>query len=140
MSILFPLTEVLDPKACYHWFESILWPEGRVCPRCGAQDRLIVQDRDKAPLVDYECQRCRSVFNLFTGTVFRQTHRSFPALYAIVRGFAQGVSTNQLCRELGCEYKAPLNFRHKIQDWMATAMRAGPISSRLREGLMCPSR
>ena len=126
MSILFPLTEVLDPEVCYRWFESMLWPAGRVCPRCGARDRLIVQDRDKAPLVDYECQHCRCVFNLFSGTVFRQTHRSLPELYAVVRGIAQGVSTNQLCRELGCDYKALLNFRHKIQAWIAAAKQACP--------------
>jgi transposase-like protein len=126
MPILFPLNEVLDPETCYRWFESILWPQGRVCPRCGARDRLIVQDRDKAPLVDYECQHCRCIFNLFTGTVFRYTHRSLPDLYAIVRGIAQGVSTNQLRRELGCDYKGLLKLRHKIQAWIEAALRGSP--------------
>ena len=126
MSIIFPFTDLLDPAACQHWFEAILWPQGRVCPRCGAKDRLTVQSTRRAWLPDYQCQHCSRVFNLFTGTVFAGTHRSFPALYAIVRGIAQGVSTNQLCQELDCSYKPLLELRHKLQDWIAGVLSASP--------------
>jgi transposase-like protein len=126
MSIIFPLTDVLDPVACYRWFESMLWPEGRVCPRCGKRDRLIIQTTYRAPLLDYQCQHCAKVFNLFSGTVFSRTHHSLPELYAIVRGVAQGVSTRQLSRELGCSYQALLDFRHKLQGWIAAVVDASP--------------
>lgn len=126
MPILFPLTDLLDSQACYRWFESIFWPQGRVCPRCGARERLIVQTIHRAPLVDFECQSCGRVFNLFSATVFEGTHRPLPELVAIVRGVAQGVSTNQLCRELDRDYKALLNFRHKLQAWIGAVMRTAP--------------
>jgi ribosomal 50S subunit-associated protein YjgA (DUF615 family) len=34
----------------------------------------------------------------------------------IVRGFAQGVSTAQLARELECDRSELLNLRHRLQD------------------------
>jgi len=125
MSIVFPLTDVLTPETCYHWFEAILWPEGRVCPRCGARDRLIIQTSYRAPRLDYQCQHCAKVFNLFSGTVFSGTQHSLPELYAIVRGVTQGVSTLQLTRELGCSYQPLLDFRHKLQGWIAEVVGAG---------------
>lgn len=126
MSIIFPFTDWLNPAACHRWLESILWPQGRVCPRCGAHDRLTVQTTHRAPLLDYQCQHCGRVFNLFTGTVFAGTHHSCPELCAIVRGVAQGESTNQLAQELGCSYKPLLELRHKLQAWIAGVQAEGP--------------
>jgi transposase-like protein len=126
MSIIFPLTDMLDPAACYRWFEAILWPEGRVCPRCAKRDRLIIQTTRHAPRLDYQCQHCGKVFNLFSGTVFSGTQHPVTELYAIVRGVAQGVSTLQLSHELGCSYQALLSFRHKLQGWIAQARSASP--------------
>lgn len=134
MSIIFPFTDLLDPAACYRWFESILWPQGRRCPRCHARDRLTIQTTHRAPLRDYQCQHCGHVFNLLTGTVFSGTHRTIPQLYAIVRGIAQGVSTNQLRRELDCSYKPLLELRHKLQGWIAGVLaNSPPVAGRVTE-------
>jgi transposase-like protein len=127
MSIIFPIDDLLDPVACYRWFEAILWPQGPCCPQCGARDRLLVQSARRAPLLLYECQHCGRIFNLFTHTVFEGTHYSLTQRLAIVRGVAQGVSTNQLCRELGCGYKHLLELRHKLQDWLSSVLlKEGP--------------
>lgn len=129
MSICFPFTDVLDEEKCYRWFESILWSEGPICPRCGSREHLNIQAKDRAPLLDYECQHCGRIFNMFTGTVFQGTHRSFRELYVIVRGIAQGVSTNQLSKELGCDYAGLLKVRHKIQQWVAAALDGSALIS-----------
>jgi transposase-like protein len=126
MSIIFPFTNLLDPQACYRWFETILWPAGRVCPRCGARERLTIQTTHRAPLLDYQCQDCGHVFNLFTGTVFTGTHHSCSELYALVRGIAQGVTTQQLSQELGCSYAPLLALRHKLQGWIAAVLASSP--------------
>ena len=134
MSILFPLTDVLDDRVCYRWFESILWSQGRVCARCGARDRLNIHNREREPVLDYQCQHCRHVFNLFTGTLLQGTHRRPAQLYIIVRGIAQGVSTNQLHRELDCPYKGLLVLRHKIQHWVVQqALAAGRLEGQVAE-------
>ena len=63
-----------------------------------------------------QCKSCRRIFNVFTGTLFEGSKRSLSDLVAILRGVLQGVSTNQLCAELGCDHSALLKFRHKLQD------------------------
>ena len=134
MSILFPLTDVLDDRVCYRWFESIFWPQGRVCSRCGARDRLSIHNREREPVLDFQCQHCRHVFNLFTGTRLQGTHRRPAQLTIIVRGIAQGVSANQLHRELGCPYKGLLVLRHKIQHWVAQQLlAAGRLGAQVTE-------
>ena len=134
MSILFPFDNLLDLTRIYSWFETIMWPEGPVCPRCGCRDNLHVHAHDRTPMVDWRCRACKRVFNLFAGTVFETTHHKLPRLFAIVRGIAQGVSTNQLSKELGCSYGALLNLRHKIQGWVAQAVMKDPaIKSQVTE-------
>jgi transposase-like protein len=134
MSILFPFDDLLDAGRIHRWFEEILWPQGPVCPKCGGRDDLRVHSRRRAPILDWRCPKCGRIFNLFTGTIFQGTRHSLPRLFAIVRGIAQGVSTNQLHKELGCAYPRLLNLRHKIQDWVAQAvMKDRAIESQVTE-------
>ena len=101
----FPIAELMDEDACYakllHW----LHPDGLACPRCGARDGLGVHRRHRAPILDYRCKACHRVFNAFTGTALQGTRRPVVELMLILRGFAQGVPTAQLARELGCDRK-----------------------------------
>jgi hypothetical protein len=55
------------------------------------------------------------VFNAFTGTALQGSRRSVVELMLILRGFAQGVPTAQLARELGCDRKELLRLRHRLQ-------------------------
>lgn len=134
MSLLFPFDALLDEAKIYEWFAAILWPAGPVCPRCGRRDDLHVHAQDRAPLVDWRCRQCKRVFNLFTGTVFQGTHHRMSRLFAIVRGVAQGVSTNQLHKEVGCNYRVLLDLRHKIQAWVTHVITQDPkIKSQVAE-------
>ncbi len=36
----FPLTDLMDQRACYARLVALLHPDGLACPRCGAADRL----------------------------------------------------------------------------------------------------
>ena len=111
----FPLTELMDEDACYakllHW----LHPDGLACPRCGARDGLGVHRRHRAPILDYRCKGCRRVFNAWTGTALQGSRRSAVELMLILRGFAQGVPTARLARELECDRKELLTLRHRLQ-------------------------
>jgi transposase-like protein len=134
MSILFPFDKLLDEVKIYQWFEKLLWPEGPTCPHCKGREDLRVHSHRREPMLDWRCRRCKRVFNLFTGTVFRGTHHSLTTLFAIVRGLAQGVSTQQLHKEVGVKYEHLLNLRHKIQDWvMKTVMRDPVVKSQVTE-------
>jgi hypothetical protein len=56
------------------------------------------------------------VFNALTDTALHGLMRRPSALILIIRGFAQGVPTAQLARELGRDRSELLNLRHRLQD------------------------
>jgi transposase-like protein len=107
--------EVTDEEICYERLVRLLHPAGLACPRCQARDGLGVHRRRRKPVVDYQCARCRRVFNAWTGTPLQKTHRTPCHLLKILRGMAQGTSTAQLARELGCQRAQLLLFRHRLQ-------------------------
>ncbi len=99
----FPIADLMDEDACYAKLLGWLHPDGLACPKCGARHGLHVHHRHRAPLLDYRCKACRRVFNAYTGTALQGTQRRPVELVLIVRGFAQGVPTAQLARELECD-------------------------------------
>jgi transposase len=111
----FPMTDLMDNDACYHKLVGLLHPDGLACPGCKAGDHLRVHRRHRAPVLDYRCTACGRVFNAFTGTRLEGTHRRPAELMLILRGFAQGVPTAQLARELGCDRKHLLELRRRMQ-------------------------
>jgi transposase-like protein len=112
----FPIAELMDEDACYAKLVAWLHPEGLACPRCHRADRMRVHRSHRAPVRDYRCGHCRRVFNAFTGTALHGTKRRPSQLVLIVRGFAQGVPTAQLARELECDRSELLELRHRMQD------------------------
>jgi transposase-like protein len=111
----FPIADLMDEQACYAQLVAWLHPDGLACPRCHRDDRLVVHRRGRDPVLDFRCGHCHRVFNAFTGTALRGTKRRPRELVLILRGFAQGVPTAQLARELGCDRSELLNLRHRLQ-------------------------
>ena len=51
-------------KAATEWFESVIWPDGRHCPKCGS-----LRTREAShKYMPYWCTDCRSYFSVKTGT------------------------------------------------------------------------
>jgi transposase-like protein len=111
----FPIGDLMDESACYARLLRILHPGGLACPRCGAVDGLGVHRRHREPVLDYQCSGCGRVFNAWTDTPLQGSPRRPSQLILILRGFAQGVSTARLARELGCSRMKLLAFRHALQ-------------------------
>ena len=112
----FPITDLMDEPACYGQLVDWLHPDGMTCPRCHQHDRMVVHRRGRDPVLDFRCGHCHRVFNAFTGTALHGIKRRPRELVLIIRGFAQGVPTAQLARELGCDRSELLNLRHRLQD------------------------
>jgi transposase-like protein len=112
----FPITDLMDEDACYAKLVAWLHPDGFACPRCRQGDRMAVHRRRRPPVLDHRCGHCGRVFNAFTDTALHGVKRRPAELVLIVRGFAQGVSTAQLARELECDRSELLNLRHRLQD------------------------
>jgi transposase-like protein len=111
----FPIVDLMDQDACYQKLLSLLHPAGLACPTCKVADHLRVHRRDRAPVLDYRCKACGRVFNAFTGTALAGTHRTPAEVMLLLRGFAQGVPTARLARELGCDRKHLLELRRAMQ-------------------------
>ena len=112
----FPITELMDTNACYATLVGWLHPDGLACPRCHKGDRMRVHRSRRPPVLDYRCGHCGRVFNALTGTALHGVKRGPVQLVLIIRGFAQGVPTAQLARELECDRSELLNLRHRLQD------------------------
>jgi transposase-like protein len=129
----FPLTDLMDQDACYHKFLALLHPDGLACPNCKTDGHLRVHRRHRDPALDYRCTACGRVFNAFTGTDLEGTHRRPAEIMLILRGFAQGVPTAQLARELGCDRKHLLELRRRMQGNAERRLDRNPLGDPVAE-------
>jgi transposase-like protein len=115
MAMDFPITDLMDEKACYDFLVPVLHPHGLRCPGCGAAEGLGVHSRRREPVPDFRCKACGRVFNVFTGTPLAGTPKRPARIVLVLRGIAQGRSTASLARELGCSRCHLLELRHRLQ-------------------------
>jgi transposase-like protein len=126
----FPIQAFMDEDACFRFLLDLFHPEGLRCPRCQAQDGFTIHRYVREPVLDYRCTACGRVFNAWTGTAFQGTHYRPSTLILIIRGFAQGVSTAQLARELGCSRRNLLKLRHNYQTMSKSGLDREPLKDR----------
>lgn len=101
---------------CRELLESLRWPSGICCTRCGNVSVSKLEKRHQ-----YECNGCRYQFSATAGTVFHDSHlplwKWFLATYLICEA-KKGVSANQLKRTLGISYKTAWYLCHRIREAM----------------------
>jgi transposase-like protein len=122
---LFAEPHFQNDEAARAMLESILWPEGPVCPHCGVVNHAY---KTKRPGV-FRCAEkvCRKDFSVTMKTVME---RSKIALHKWLQGFhlmtssKKGVSAHQLHRTLSIGYEAAWFMAHRIRE----AMRLGGLS------------
>jgi hypothetical protein len=68
-------SDLHDDNAARGYLESVLWPAGPFCPRCGVTgDRITkLQGKSTRPGV-YNCKDCRKPFSVTVGTVMERSH------------------------------------------------------------------
>ena len=112
----FPIQDLMDEQKSYDYLLKVLHPNGLKCP---AGHPVPVgqkaHDRHRAPVFDYRCRVCGTVFNAFTDTVWRRSRYTCVQRVLILRGIAQGVPTEHLADELGIDRSHLLDKRHEIQ-------------------------
>lgn len=125
-----------DDTAARKYLESLLWPEGPVCPHCSALNRAYATKRPGV----YRCAEaaCRKDFTVTMRTVME---RSKIALHKWLQAFhlmcssKKGVSAHQLHRTLDIGYEAAWFMAHRIRE----AMRAGGLAPMGGEGETPPN-
>src|SRR5258706_3911761 len=109
-------------KAREH-LERIQWPNGPVCPHCGViGDHYRLEGASHRPGL-WKCKDCREQFTVTVGTVF---HRSKIALNVWLQAFhllcssKKGMSSHQLHRVLGVQYRTAWFMTHRIREAMTS--------------------
>jgi transposase-like protein len=110
--------------------ESVLWPNGAHCPRCGSFDRItkVTANPTKRVRVGlYRCGFCKRQFTVKVGTVFEDSKIALNLwLQAVVlmTSSKKGISAHQLHRTLEVTYKTAWFMEHRIRE----AMRSGDLA------------
>jgi len=120
-----------DDTAARAYLEALRWPEGPICPHCGAINHAYAI----RPAGTYRCaeKECRGNF---TVTINSPMERSHIALHKWVLAFhlmcssKKGVSAHQLHRTLGITYRSAWFMAHRIRE----CMRAGGLSPPMGSG------
>jgi transposase-like protein len=112
-----------DEAAAYAWVESRLWPDGPICPHCGAFDRISKMGGKSTRIGVYKCYQCRKQFTVKIGTVFEDSHvpmRLWLQAIFLLCSSKKGISSNQLHRILGVTLKTAWFMSHRIREAMRT--------------------
>jgi hypothetical protein len=130
-----------DEEKAFAFLETVLWPDGPICPKCGGEGYPLEGVRnkakkDKAGNVIAEgkvrvglkkCRACRAQFTVRVGTVFESSHvelhRWLQAVHLICSS-KKGFSAHQLHRVLEVQYKTAWFMAHRIRE----AMRSGALA------------
>ena len=108
---------------CREYLESLRWPGGTICPKCGAKEIARVQGRESV----LRCIECQAQFSVTAGTVFNDSHlplaKWFIATFILTQS-KKGVSACQIQRMLGIGgYKTAWYLCHRIRSAMAQVRR-----------------
>jgi transposase-like protein len=119
-----------DEAKAHEFVESVLWPNGPVCPHCGCTGRITKvkanpEKRIRAGL--WRCGDCKKQFTVKVGTVFEDSkiklHLWVQAI-VLMTASKKGISAHQLHRTLEVTYKTAWFMEHRIRE----AMRSGDLA------------
>jgi transposase-like protein len=115
-----------DEQAAYEWIEARLWPNGPICPHCGATDRIKPLKGKSTRTGVRKCYHCYKPFTVKVGTIFEDSHvPMFKWLQAfhLMCSSKKGISSNQLHRILEVTLKTAWFMSHRLRE----AMRDGSL-------------
>lgn len=127
-----------DPLSAAEYLESIRWPDGHVCPKCGQSERKPYKLPHKTRRL-WKCAACRKQYTVTVGTIFESSHIGLDkwllAFYLLCSS-KKGMSAHQLHRSLGITYKSAWFVFHRIRE----AMRDPGFAGRLTGTVERPTR
>ncbi len=121
-----------DEAAAFDYVESMLWPDGPVCPHCGGMDKAYALKgvRSKPSKKNpegierhglYKCGHCRKQFTVRIGTIFEESklplHIWLQAIHLMCSS-KKGISSHQLARVLEITVKSAWFLSHRIREAM----------------------
>src|ERR1700722_2904704 len=118
--------EYSDENEARKYLESILWPNGAICPHCQSKEHYVLKpsaeprQRGKRPARHglYKCKDCSRQFTVTVGTIFADSkiplHKWLMAFF-LLSSAKKAISAHQIHRSLGISYKAAWFMCHRIR-------------------------
>src|ERR1017187_5120242 len=117
--------EYADEDKARGLLESLLWPDGAVCPHCqNHKEKPIYKLEPKADSKSkvrkgvHKCGACRKQFTVTVGTIFEDSHlpisKWLMAIF-IICSSKKSISALQLSRMLKTTYKAAWFMAHRLR-------------------------
>jgi transposase-like protein len=112
----------------YQTFCELRWPETggeAICASCGHVKAYTIKTRRK-----FQCKGCGKQFSVTSGTIFASRKLDFTDLLAaicILANAAKGLSSLQLSRDLGVQYKTAWVLAHKLREAIALETRSTKV-------------
>ena len=114
------LVEMMDmfptEDAAQEWFEAVIWPNGRHCPKCGYTE---TREVPKAKPMPYWCKGCRSYFSVKTGTALQSSKiplRKWAIAIYLCLTSLKSVSSMKLQKDLGVSQPTAWFVMHRIRE------------------------
>jgi transposase-like protein len=119
-----------NEEAAFAYVEAHLWPNGPVCPFCGATEEHVGRLKGKTTRVGLcKCYACRKPFTVRIGTIFESSHLKLhlwlQAMHLMCSS-KKGISTRQLQRTLQVGMKTAWFLGHRIREAMKPGF-TGPL-------------
>lgn len=117
MSLLTFLDRFPTEEACLAHLEGLRWPDGPVCPKCGAVGNA---GRTGKPRY-WQCRACRQHFTVLHGTPLEGTHLPLRAWFAavyLVAASSKGIAATRLAEQIGVTYKTAWYLGHRLRRMM----------------------
>lgn len=118
-----------DEASCRAFFESVIWPEGPVCPRCLSRYVWRFHSPRVRPGL-YECGDCHYQFTVTAGTVFHGTKLSLwiwiQVMYSLICS-SKGASSVAIATWVGVSQKTAWKMSHALRALMAVHQAALPM-------------
>ena len=115
-------------QSAVEWFESVVWPDGRCCGKCGSVATGKVPNAKPMP---YWCSDCRSYFSVRTGTAIARSNvpmRKWAIAIYLELTSLKSISSMKLHRDLGVTQKTAWFMLHRIREaWAHDADRSETI-------------
>jgi transposase-like protein len=109
--------------------ERILWPDGPVCPHCGAVENLTRLQGKAHRTGVFQCNNCHDQFTVTVNTIFEDSHiplRKWLMAFTLLCSAKKGISALQIQRELEFgSYRTAWHLCHRIRHVMSKEPLAG---------------
>jgi transposase-like protein len=121
MKSAFNVAHFANEEAAIAYVETRLWPNGPVCPHCGAiGEAARAKGKTTRPGL-WNCRACRKPFTVKIGTVFESSHIPLHIWLQTIYLFnssKKGISTRQLQRTFGGSMKTAWFLGHRVREAM----------------------